>query len=465
MLFSSMIFLWVFLPILLGLYFIAKDKYRNIILLIFSIIFYSWGEPKYVVLMLLSILTNYIYGLLIDKYNSKKKIILICAIITNLGLLGYFKYFNFFALNVNRLFNFEAIPVQDIALPIGISFYTFQIISYLIDLYRQEIKVQKNILNLALYISFFPQLIAGPIIKYHDIDKQISNRTVTLNKFAAGIRRFVYGLAKKVIVANSMGEIADYIYALNLDSINTPLIWVAAICYMIQIYYDFSGYSDMAIGLGKMFGFDINENFNLPYMSKSITEFWRRWHISLSTWFKEYLYIPLGGNRKGALRTYINLSIVFLATGLWHGAAWNFVAWGVYNGVFMLIERFKLKEILDKNKFKFINHIYLLFVVLIGWVLFRAPSLTYAIEYIKIMFSFDFSFVNIDADMIFNMKNLIIFIFAILFSGMIQEVVRKYNIKFEKIKVCENFVMLFLFLICIMMLISNTYNPFIYFRF
>lgn len=465
MLFSSMIFLWVFLPILLGLYFIAKDKYRNIILLIFSIIFYSWGEPKYVVLMLLSILINYIYGLLIDKYNSKKKIILICAIITNLGLLGYFKYFNFFALNVNRLFNFEAIPVQDIALPIGISFYTFQIISYLIDLYRQEIKVQKNILNLALYISFFPQLIAGPIIKYHDIDKQISNRTVTLNKFAAGIRRFVYGLAKKVIVANSMGEIADYIYALNLDSINTPLIWVAAICYMIQIYYDFSGYSDMAIGLGKMFGFDINENFNLPYMSKSITEFWRRWHISLSTWFKEYLYIPLGGNRKGALRTYINLSIVFLATGLWHGAAWNFVAWGVYNGVFMLIERFKLKEILDKNKFKFINHIYLLFVVLIGWVLFRAPSLTYAIEYIKIMFSFDFSFVNIDADMIFNMKNLIIFIFAILFSGVIQEVVRKYNIKFEKIKVCENFVMLFLFLICIMMLISNTYNPFIYFRF
>ncbi len=465
MLFSSMIFLWVFLPILLGLYFIAKDKYRNIILLIFSIIFYSWGEPKYVVLMLLSILINYIYGLLIDKYNSKKKIILICAIITNLGLLGYFKYFNFFALNVNRLFNFEAIPVQDIALPIGISFYTFQIISYLIDLYRQEIKVQKNILNLALYIAFFPQLIAGPIIKYHDIDKQISNRTVTLNKFATGIRRFVYGLAKKVIVANSMGEIADYIYALNLDSINTPLIWVAAICYMIQIYYDFSGYSDMAIGLGKMFGFDINENFNLPYMSKSITEFWRRWHISLSTWFKEYLYIPLGGNRKGALRTYINLSLVFLATGLWHGAAWNFVAWGVYNGVFMLIERFKLKEILDKNKFKFINHIYLLFVVLIGWVLFRAPSLTYAIEYIKIMFSFDFSFVNIDADMIFNMKNLIIFIFAILFSGMIQEVVRKYNIKFEKIKVCENFVMLFLFLICIMMLISNTYNPFIYFRF
>ena len=465
MLFSSMIFLWVFLPILLGLYFIAKDKYRNIILLIFSIIFYSWGEPKYVVLMLLSILINYIYGLLIDKYNSKKKIILICAIITNLGLLGYFKYFNFFALNVNRLFNFEAIPVQDIALPIGISFYTFQIISYLIDLYRQEIKVQKNILNLALYISFFPQLIAGPIIKYHDIDEQISNRTVTLNKFAAGIRRFVYGLAKKVIVANSMGEIADYIYALNPDSINTPLIWVAAICYMMQIYYDFSGYSDMAIGLGKMFGFDINENFNLPYMSKSITEFWRRWHISLSTWFKEYLYIPLGGNRKGALRTYINLSIVFLATGLWHGAAWNFVAWGVYNGVFMLIERFKLKEILDKNKFKFINHIYLIFVVLIGWVLFRAPSLTYAIEYIKLMFSFDFSFVNIDADMIFNMKNLIIFIFAVLFSGVIQGIIKKYNIKFEKIKVCENFVILLLFLICIMMLISNTYNPFIYFRF
>lgn len=465
MLFSSMVFLWVFLPILLGLYFIAKDKYRNIILLIFSIIFYSWGEPKYVVLMVLSILINYIYGLLIDKYNNKKKFILICAIITNLGLLWYFKYFNFFALNINRLFNFETIPIQDITLPIGISFYTFQIISYLIDLYRQEIKVQRNIFNLALYISFFPQLIAGPIIKYHDIEKQISNRTVTLNKFATGIRRFIYGLSKKVIIANSMGEIADYIYALNIDSVTTPLIWIASICYMIQIYYDFSGYSDMAIGLGKMFGFDFNENFNLPYTSKSITEFWRRWHISLSTWFKEYLYIPLGGNRKGNLRTYINLSIVFLATGLWHGAAWNFVAWGVYNGFFMLIERFKLKELLDKNKFKFVNHIYLIFVVLIGWVLFRAPSLTYAIKYITIMFSFDFSFVNIEGDMIFNIKNLVIFVFAVLFSGVIQEIVRKYNIKFEKLKLCENIVILFLFFVCIMMLISNTYNPFIYFRF
>ena len=297
-------------------------------------------------LMLFSIIINYVLGIILNKLETKnkKRIILIISVLFNLGLLGYFKYFNFFATNINKLLGTTLIQIKDIVLPIGISFYTFQIMSYIIDLYKKDIKVQKNILNLALYISFFPQLIAGPIVKYHDIAEQLKERIITIEKFATGIKRFVYGLSKKVILANSLAYIADYIFNTNINFINMPIAWLGAICYMLQIYFDFSGYSDMAIGLGKMFGFEYMENFNLPYISKSITEFWRRWHISLSTWFKEYLYIPLGGNRKGKLRTYINLGIVFFATGFWHGAAWNFIAWGLYNGFFLIIEKIKLKE-------------------------------------------------------------------------------------------------------------------------
>ncbi len=471
MVFSSMTFLWIFLPILLGIYYISKEKYRNTILLIFSLIFYSWGEPRYIILMIFSIIINYILGIILDKSKTtiKKRIILVIAIIFNLSLLGYFKYFNFFASNINKIFNITIIPIKDIALPIGISFYTFQIISYIFDLYKNEIKVQKNILKLSLYISFFPQLIAGPIVKYHDIEKQLNSRETTIEKFAYGIRRFVYGLSKKVILANSLAYIADYIFDINVSAINMPIAWLGAVCYMLQIYFDFSGYSDMAIGLGKMFGFDFMENFDLPYLSNSITEFWRRWHISLSTWFKEYLYIPLGGNRKGKIRTYINLSIVFLATGFWHGAAWNFIIWGIYNGLFIVLERIKLKNLLDKNKFKVINYIYTLLVVLVGWVFFRANGLKNAIKYLKVMFIPKNEVYYFDYSKIINNRYILIIFISILFAGIVQKLFKKLKNR-EKImkfynKYIESIVILMLMFICIIMLASNTYNPFIYFRF
>lgn len=471
MVFSSMTFIWIFLPILLFVYYISKEKYRNIILLFFSLIFYSWGEPKYIVLMLISILVNYIFGRILDKCNKKKnkKIVLIVSIVFNLGLLVYFKYFNFIATNIDNIIGQNVIPNKNIVLPIGISFYTFQIMSYIIDLYRGGIKVQKNLLNLALYISFFPQLIAGPIVKYKDIDEQLQKRTVTIEKFSNGIKRFVYGLAKKVIFANTLAYIADTIFNSNIELLNMPIAWLGAICYTLQIYFDFSGYSDMAIGLGKMFGFEFMENFNLPYISESITEFWRRWHISLSTWFKEYLYIPLGGNRKGKIRTYINLLIVFLATGIWHGASWNFVVWGLFNGFFLVIERIKLKELLDKNKLKFVNHIYALLVIIFGWVLFRADTLRYALQYMKIMIIPSKQLANFDTSLIINNRNIIMIIVVILFSGILQTIFNKLKNK-EKIKEVyhryfEVIVISLLMFISIMMLASNTYNPFIYFRF
>ena len=469
MVFSSMTFIWIFLPLLLIIYFLAKEKYRNIILLIFSLIFYSWGEPKYVLLMILSIAVNYTLGMILDKTieKNKRRIILILAILVDLGMLGYFKYFNFFAYNIDKVVGQNIIQMKEIVLPIGISFYTFQILSYIIDLYRKEIKVQKNPLKLALYISFFPQLIAGPIVKYHDIEKQLSKRNITIDKFAEGVRRFVYGLSKKVIIANSVAIIVDEIF--GSTSINMAISWIGIICYTLQIYFDFSGYSDMAIGLGKMFGFDFMENFNLPYTSKSITEFWRRWHISLSTWFKEYLYIPLGGNRKGKVRTYINLAIVFLATGLWHGASWNFILWGIYNGFFLVIERIKLKEILDKNKIKIINHIYSLLVIVIGWVLFRAEGLRNAWYYLKAMFIPSTQNFAFDFSKIINNRNIIIIIVAVLLSGIAQKIFSKMknNQKIKEFykKYIEAAVVLGLMTMCIMMLASNTYNPFIYFRF
>jgi alginate O-acetyltransferase complex protein AlgI len=463
--------LWIFFPILLGIYFISKEKYRNIILLFFSLIFYSWGETRYIMLMLFSIIINYVLGIILNKLETKnkKRIILIISVLFNLGLLGYFKYFNFFATNINKLLGTTLIQIKDIVLPIGISFYTFQIMSYIIDLYKKDIKVQKNILNLALYISFFPQLIAGPIVKYHDIAEQLKERIITIEKFATGIKRFVYGLSKKVILANSLAYIADYIFNTNINFINMPIAWLGAICYMLQIYFDFSGYSDMAIGLGKMFGFEYMENFNLPYISKSITEFWRRWHISLSTWFKEYLYIPLGGNRKGKLRTYINLGIVFFATGFWHGAAWNFIAWGLYNGFFLIIEKIKLKEYLDKNKFKIINHIYSLLIILVGWVLFRANGLKDALKYLKVMFIPNNVECYFDLSIIINTRNILIILLSILLSGLGSWILNKLKKKEKIIEFYKSYVevlvIAILIFICIIMLASSTYNPFIYFRF
>lgn len=469
MVFSSMTFLLVFLPLISMFYFMADKKFKNLILLVFSLIFYAWGEPKYIILMVLSIIINYFIGLIIDKYSKDKKVkitTLICAIIINIGLLIYFKYYNFGIGIVNGLFHLN-ISLKDIVLPIGISFYTFQILSYVIDLYRGTIKVQKNIFNLALYVSFFPQLIAGPIVKYKDIEKEINDRKTSIEDLNYGIKRFVYGLSKKVLLANTLALTADYIFDSELSALNTPIMWLGAICYTLQIYFDFSGYSDMAIGLGRIFGFHFNENFNYPYISKSITEFWRRWHISLSTWFKEYIYIPLGGNRKGKYRTYINLMIVFLTTGLWHGASWNFVCWGIYYGIFLIIERIFLKKYLDK--YVVLPHIYTIFLFILGWVMFRAPGMKYALDLYKLMFSFDFSSTYLYSQYIFNGQFIFILIISILMCGPVQvlsKVIFEKNKDIQnKLYKLENIFVILLFILCLLDLSSNGYNPFIYFRF
>lgn len=471
MLFSSMTFIWIFLPILLGVYFVVKEKYRNVLLLIFSVLFYSWGDTRYILVILISIAVNYIIGVLISrtKNGNVKKIFLIVDIIFNLLLLGYYKYFNFLAYNINELFGTTLIQVGNIGLPIGLSFYTFKIMSYIIDLYKNEIKAQRNIIDLALYVSFFPQLIAGPIVKYIDMQDQFKNRVITVDKFALGVKRFVYGLSKKVILANSLGYMADYIFNSDISLVGMPIAWLGALCYMLQIYFDFSGYSDMSIGISKMFGFEVPENFNLPYISQSITEFWRRWHISLSTWFKQYLYIPLGGNRKGKFKTYRNLLIVFFTTGLWHGAAWNFIAWGLYNGVFLVVERIKLKELLEKNRFKILNHIYAIIVIIVGWVLFRAPGLGSAIEYLKVMFNPFNLDCKLDLATIINNRSIVIIFLAIAFSGILQGIFNrtKSRDKIENVykKYIEVFVIFVLMFICIIMMASSTYSPFIYLKF
>ena len=470
MVFSSMIFLWLFLPLVLLVYFISNKKLKNIILLLSSLVFYAWGEPNYIFLIIISIIMNYIFGLLIDKYRNMDKFFLVFAILSNMGLLGYYKYYNFFAININNIFSHEVIGVKEIILPIGISFYTFQILSYVIDLYRKEIKVQKNILNLALYVSFFPQLIAGPIIKYKDIEAEINNRKESVELFASGVRRFIYGLGKKVLLANSLALIVDNIYSNSISKLNTPIVWLAAVSYALQIYFDFSGYSDMAIGLGRMFGFHFPENFNLPYLSQSITEFWRRWNISLSTWFKQYVYIPLGGNRKGKIRTYINLFIVFFATGLWHGANWNFVLWGgVFYGTILVIEKLFLKKLLDKNKFKLLNHLYVIFIIIVGWVFFRCEGIGKALKILKMMFSFDFKTIYIVMPTFINMKNILILIVSIILCGLGQRIFlflpNSDKIKQIYSKWFEPVVLLFIISVSIIELVASTYNPFIYFRF
>lgn len=470
MLFSSMIFLWLFLPLVFCSYYLIDKRFKNILLLISSIIFYAWGGVSYSLIMLSSIIINYIFALLIDKAiednNLKnKKIYLALCIIINLSILGYFKYTNFIISIINSLSQNKIIELTNIVLPIGISFYTFQALSYVIDVYRGHNKAQKNIFNLALYISFFPQLIAGPIVKYHDIENQILNRNESLENIFYGIKRFIYGLSKKVILANMFALSCDEILKQPTDELGTALVWCASVLYTLQIYYDFSGYSDMAIGLGKMFGFNFLENFNYPYISKSIKEFWRRWHISLSTWFKEYLYIPLGGNRKRKLFTYINLLIVFFETGLWHGASYNFILWGLFHGFFLVIERIFLGKLLEKNKLKFINHIYVIFVFVIGWVLFRADDLKHAFELYKLMFSYKESIYTVRY--FFYPQTFVCFIFGILFSGLFQSVfpkVREATFS-SKVYILESVIQFILLFICIMYLVNGTYNPFIYFRF
>jgi len=467
MLFSSLTFLWVFFPILFLGYRLLEEKYRNGFLLGASLVFYAWGEPFYILLMLFSIVINYAFGLLVADTKHKRFSLILC-IITNLSLLGYYKYYNFLAEMVNSIVAGEVLPVRNIALPIGISFYTFQILSYVVDVYRGDTQVQRNIFRLALYVSLFPQLIAGPIVQYHDVDDQIVKRSLTPKKTATGVIRFATGLGKKVIISNTMAEVVDTIFRLPADQISTGMAWAGAIFYALQIYFDFSGYSDMAIGLGKMFGFEFHENFNLPYISQSIQEFWRRWHISLSTWFKQYLYIPLGGNRKGKIRTYINLCIVFFATGLWHGANYTFIFWGCFHALFSVMERLFLGKWIKKNPVKIVNQIYTLLVVLLGWVFFRSDTLSYAFEYIGVMFRMQSSALWNFGELV-SMKALVVAAIGILLCGPVQQMSvygwmkkkteTRWGFALQGVAVCG------ILIYCMLALASGAYNPFIYFRF
>ena len=477
MLFSSPIFIFVFLPIVLFLICIGRKSLHNTILLIASLVFYSWGSLSQAPIFLFSIVLNYFFGIAIsNKEGNRAKITLALAVSANLLMLGYFKYFNFFIENLNVLssvFNFKPIEHTKVTLPIGISFFTFHALSYVIDVYRKKVSVQKNFFDLALYISFFPQLIAGPIVRYYDVATQFTNRVMNLEKAAFGMQRFVFGLSKKVIIANTLAYTADKIFNLPPSEISNELSWLGIICYTMQIYFDFSGYSDMAIGLAKIFGFDFPENFNYPYSSESIKEFWRRWHISLSTWFRDFLYIPLGGNRGSELATIRNLLIVFFCTGFWHGASWTFIVWGMYHGTFLFLERIGFEKLLLKTG-KPIRMIYTFFVVIIGWVFFRADTLHGAIEYIsRMLFISTSSSVNYFATEYLNNKLIIILIIACLYSFRIFRWLQQWSSsKFENSKIYipvfqfSKFVISFLllFLSCAY-LAANTYNPFIYFRF
>ena len=464
-----MTFVYMFLPIVLLLYLVTKKELHNPILLVASIIFYAWGEPKYLAIMLLTIIINYYGAIAIEKYSNHKKAALVATLIGNLSFLIYFKYFNFLIDNCNNLFHAN-IQALDIVMPIGISFYTFQALSYVIDVYRGEVNAQKDFYKLALYICLFPQLVAGPIVKYHDVAEQIDSREVNFEKVNFGVKRFIIGLSKKVLIANTMGAIADKIFTQSPDAFSHGIAWLGAVAYSFQIYFDFSGYSDMAIGLGLIFGFRFLENFNYPYISKSITEFWRRWHISLSTWFKQYVYISLGGNRQGKLKTVRNLGIVFLLTGIWHGAAWNFVVWGIWNGFFIICEKlFNIKDFEQKHNEWWINalmHIYCIFLFVIGWVIFRADNMSYAWNYLLNMFGV----LQVNADKILytwqyyiDSVEIITFIAAVLCSmPLFKDML---NVKGKVCRVFINLWLLVLFFFSTVSIAASTYNPFIYFRF
>ena len=468
MLFSSMTFWCVFLPLVMAVYFLSKKEIRNYVLLIASIIFYAWGEPRYLAIMIITILVNYAGAILLDKhYSSRQRLwIVSLTIVLDLSFLFYFKYFNFVVDNINGVWATD-FQLLDVIMPIGISFYTFQAMSYLIDVYRREVPAQKDVYKLALYIVLFPQLVAGPIVKYHDVCEQIDNRTIEFKNVIIGFKRFITGLAKKVLIANTLAEVVDKIFAQAPENLTTGVSWLGAVAYCLQLYYDFSGYSDMAIGLGLMFGFRFLENFNYPYISKSITEFWRRWHISLATWFKLYLYIPLGGNRKGAVRTYWNLFAVFLVTGIWHGAAWSYVAWGIWNGIFIVIERFFGLD-KDKNDRWYVSaakHVYAFFAIVWGMIIFRAESLSYAYEYICRMLHIDVTKHLPDYDYGVNNKFAIMLIVGLICAMPICR--NLIYIKYEH-KVQRTLVNIWLFLLFFWSTISlaaSTYNPFIYFRF
>lgn len=468
MLFSSIVFLFSFLPAVMILYYLLPVRFRNVILLLASLVFYAWGEPVYLFLMLLSILFNYFSGLdiarnLQDKRAAKRS--LVFNLIINLAVLGFFKYEGFVLDTLNGILpvhiSYHALP-----LPIGISFYTFQILSYIIDVYRGNVKVQTNLPNFALYVTMFPQLIAGPIVQYADVDEQLASREVSRTKFGEGSMYFIRGLAKKVLLANTSGMIFTEVSGLAKGNIAVMTAWLGAFAYMFQIYFDFSGYSDMAIGLGKMFGFEFNMNFNYPYVSKSITEFWRRWHISLSSWFRDYVYIPLGGNRVSKIKHIRNLLIVWFLTGLWHGAAWNFVAWGLYYGVILIIEKYLLSPVLDRLP-DIVRHIYRIVLVVIGWVLFFSSSFGQAADYIRVMFGAGAHGFADRESMYLLTSNLILWLILIFGSTPLVHFRYEHMLRTKKwnTTIINSVVYAALFIVCIAYLVTETYNPFLYFRF
>ena len=466
MVFSSLVFLCIFLPIVfLGHTILPGIRAKNSMLLLASLVFYAYGEPVYVVLMIASALCNYLFALWIERFQDQKKWIVSVAVILNLALLVIFKYAGFLTESVNTMFG-TGFPVPDIRLPIGISFFTFQAMSYVIDVYRGANKAQKNFGKVLLYISFFPQLIAGPIVKYHDVEQEIEHRTQSADGVARGIRRFIAGLSKKVLISNVMGMTADALFGAAAGTLGAATAWVGALSYLFQIYFDFSGYSDMAVGLGKMFGFEFCMNFNYPYIAKSITEFWRRWHISLSSWFRDYVYIPLGGNRVSKSRHIFNLMVVWFLTGLWHGAAWNFVAWGLYYGIILIIEKYILSPVLDKLP-SVVRHIYSIVLVVIGWVLFFSPSLGGAARYLGMMLGAGAHGVADRESLYLLTTNLVLWIILIIGSTPLTDVRYQHMLRQKKwnTTLLNGIVYAVLFILCIAYLVTETYNPFLYFRF
>jgi len=496
MLFSTPLFLFLYLPIVLGIYFLIRSQARNLFLVIASLFFYAWGEGFYILLLFFSMSINYFFGILIVSFKDKSKIILTAAVAINLMVLAYYKYAAFFLFNLNEMLIMfgdyllsigqihlpglqsiftlvtQSIYDQNVALsslylPLGISFYTFHAISYLIDIYRKDAPPQKNPINLALYFSIFPQLIAGPIIRYHDISDQLIKRMIIRSDLVFGIQRFIIGLGKKVIIANPLAYQVDQIFSLPPDQLTTSLSWLGIICYTMQIYFDFSGYSDMAIGLARMFGFRFPENFNYPYTSQSIQEFWRRWHISLSTWFRDYLYVPLGGNRVKPLRVYFNLLVVFFLCGLWHGASWNFIVWGLIHGIFLALERMGLGKWLAKQYFV-IRHIYTMLVVILAWVFFRSDNITNAFSYLIAMTGFGKgNDIQFNVGMYSGQEVWFVLLAAILGSVPLKILLEKtiLNIPTEFVMLSRFLYLGGVFWVSASYLAAGTYNPFIYFRF
>ena len=466
MLFSSIPFLFYFLPIVILLYFAVPNKFRNAVLLLSSLFFYGWGEPRFLFFMIISIIQGYIFGLLIEKHKGTKrsKVFLTASVVLSLGLLGYCKYADFFIENFNVLTGLS-VPLLGIALPIGISFYTFQILSYAVDVYRGDVPAQRNFITLAAYIAMFPQLIAGPIVRYSDVAKQLENRTHSFEKASEGIRRFVIGFSKKILLANTLGELVATFKA--SDDKSVLFYWLYALAYMLHVYFDFSGYSDMAIGLGKIFGFDFMENFNYPYISGSITEFWRRWHMSLGSWFRDYLYIPMGGNRVSTPRWLFNILVVWMATGFWHGAAWNFVLWGLMFAVLLTIEKLFLMKGL--KKLKVLNHIYVLFFVCFSFVLFDSLSISEAAQSMGAMLGAG-KLPLISAETLYYLKSYSVLLIAGIVGATplcpaLVKKVQKTNWGAAIVNIAEPLVLLTLLVVCTAYLIDGSFNPFLYFRF